>query len=478
MTTTPTPRRTLALRLTAAVLGALVVLVTGGVTAALATGRVAVIENRGDLTAVVIETHLPKIAIDDYVAAQARAKELAGKTVVQTWPATKTAPAQTEVINLDAGDTMGAQIPDAGYQVSLTSQYATDTASRAWGVPKATVVKAIAPLAIALLAVLVLPALRIRRRGQALALVAGAVFVLDQGSKFAAWRLVKTVAINDGGSAVMPTSGAMTALSDFYRNSLTGGFLDVISAVLLAGGLWFLWHRPRSRPVLLGGMLVWAGWASNWADRIGMTIFTAPGAKRGVVDWIGQAGHNWNLADVAIATGAILVVAAQVVHRAHLSRRTQIVGGSVLTLVAVMAAAGSMRVGPTEVVICAPVAATSISTPGIAGTVIAKVTLTTGGATCLGGIATPVLDVVTALDASGVVLGSGQADKLETIWTSGTYLRLLPLEGSTLLVADGSNAFTGGTWTPVAAGKWLLVGGDSTKLAATVRSFLAPATAA
>jgi lipoprotein signal peptidase len=469
-----TARARLIARLFVGVLAAVMVLGVGGGVASIVTRHLYVATSPAAVTfAVTTPRNLPKVTSEQ----GAFMMSLRGKVIVQRLPKDETSPARTVVVDLrGTDDYVGPTIPAAGDPVSIAGPYIQGVATGTWVVHYSTVVGLIAPAGIALLAVLVLPALGMRRRGRALAWVAGAVFAVDQTTKAAGWRWVEGAVINAGGSAVMPTSGAMTALDNFYQNSLTGAFLDVCSAGLLVGGAWLLLRRPRSRVVMLGGALVWSGWASNWADRIGMTAATAPHVHRGVVDWIGHGWGRWNLADVAIASGTVLVLASIGVARAHLTRRTRLIGGALLVLVALLAAAGSQRVGPTDVLSCAPVAAQTVATPGLAGTAIASVTLALGGATCSGTTSTPAPVVVTASGADGVVLAAGQVDHLASVQVSGTNIWELPVDSVELFISDPALTPDTGTWVKITDTKWLLTSGDNAHaLTADVTALLAPA---
>jgi lipoprotein signal peptidase len=146
-----------------------------------------------------------------------------------------------------------------------------------------------------------------------LALVA-VVVVLDQATKWWAWRHVSGVIINSGGDMLVgPTVG------QWYANPVMGALLDVLDLglVLVAG---FILVRRRRPPLVLdSGTLVLAGWGSNLLDRLGMHYWTAPGSVRGAVDFIHIGHAYYNFADFFIvgATPVFLLAVAYLGWRAE-----------------------------------------------------------------------------------------------------------------------------------------------------------------
>ena len=86
--------------------------------------------------------------------------------------------------------------------------------------------------------------------------------------------------------------------------------LGIVPVVVLA----LMALRARDSLARVGWAVVLAGWASNWADRLGLSAVTQPGSARGAVDWIRVPAWPgvWNLADLLIVAGSVLVVAAAI----------------------------------------------------------------------------------------------------------------------------------------------------------------------
>jgi hypothetical protein len=62
------------------------------------------------------------------------------------------------------------------------------------------------------------------------------------------------------------------------------------------------------------------GWGSNLLDRLGLHLVTAPGSRRGAVDFLHLGSICTNVADVCIVVGTALFLAA-VVGRLRRARR-------------------------------------------------------------------------------------------------------------------------------------------------------------
>jgi lipoprotein signal peptidase len=122
-----------------------------------------------------------------------------------------------------------------------------------------------------------------------------AVVVLDQATKWWAWRHVSVVIINGGGD---PLVGAR--IGRWYAAPVTGALLDLLDVGLLSVAVSVLLRRRRPTGVLVPGALVFAGWSSNLLDRLVMHYWTAPGSARGAVDFFHLGHHYYNVADVFI----------------------------------------------------------------------------------------------------------------------------------------------------------------------------------
>jgi lipoprotein signal peptidase len=155
---------------------------------------------------------------------------------------------------------------------------------------------------------LALPSSRQRRL---LVWIVAAVVVVDQVTKWWAWRHTATVWINSGGNAF--TSSRVDWV---FGDHGAGAAVDVVGALLLALSACLLLRRRRRTGVLIGGTLVVAGWASNVLDRLWMHHWTAPGSVRGAVDFIvikvgalydSRLIWNINVADVGIGSGAVVL---------------------------------------------------------------------------------------------------------------------------------------------------------------------------
>ena len=146
---------------------------------------------------------------------------------------------------------------------------------------------------------------KLGQRSIVLALFA-AIFVLDQTTKWWAWRHVSTARINEGGNPLVPET-----VSAWYADPFLGPLLDVLGFGLLAIAISVLWRRRHSLAVLISGCMMIGGWSSNLLDRVGIHHLTAPGSSRGAVDFIPFIGdYYYNVADFFIICGTPLYVLA------------------------------------------------------------------------------------------------------------------------------------------------------------------------
>jgi hypothetical protein len=132
-----------------------------------------------------------------------------------------------------------------------------------------------------------------------LLVVVAATVTVDQVSKLLAWRVVDGAVINPGSGVVAPW------LDTTYSAPLTGALLDLLNVVVLATASVLTVRRVRDPLLWWAASLSIAGWTSNLLDRLGAHWLTAPGSRRGTVDWL----QGNNLADVVIWTGSALLVA-------------------------------------------------------------------------------------------------------------------------------------------------------------------------
>ena len=91
---------------------------------------------------------------------------------------------------------------------------------------------------------------------------------------------------------------------------MTGAALDLVGVGLLSFAAAVLWRRPRPTAVLISGALVVGGWSSNLLDRLGAHYWSAPGSVRGAVDFIPLGPVHYNVADVFIVSGTLLLLLA------------------------------------------------------------------------------------------------------------------------------------------------------------------------
>lgn len=176
------------------------------------------------------------------------------------------------------------------------------------------------------------------RRAPVLAILV-AVAVVDQATKWWAWRHISSTTINPGGDALAPTW-----LDTAYRDRLAGALLDAADALILVLVAVWLVRRCKqwSRLPLTGAALIVGGWSGNVADRLGLHWLTAPGSGRGAVDWVG----GYNLADLSIAGGALMLLAS-VAHRWMPEDWTATVRRRRAMLAAVAAIVGLLVAGAT-----------------------------------------------------------------------------------------------------------------------------------
>lgn len=132
-----------------------------------------------------------------------------------------------------------------------------------------------------------------------LAAVVGATVVADQVSKAFAWRRVDGAVVNPGSDVVAPW------MDTAFSSSLSGALLDMAGILVLATASILVVRRCRDRMLWWAAALNIAGWTSNLLDRLGLHWLTAPGSRRGTVDWL----YGYNVADLAIGTGLALALA-------------------------------------------------------------------------------------------------------------------------------------------------------------------------
>jgi lipoprotein signal peptidase len=141
-----------------------------------------------------------------------------------------------------------------------------------------------------------------RQRVTALGLV-WAVIVVDQATKWWAWRHVPVIYINSG--STWPIGEPVTG---WLAGATSGRLLDVAAVGLFSLAGFLLLRRRRGGLVLVTGFLIIGGWSSNLLDRLGLHSVTAPGSPRGAVDFIHVGTPYTNVADLIIV-GATTVLA-------------------------------------------------------------------------------------------------------------------------------------------------------------------------
>jgi lipoprotein signal peptidase len=142
---------------------------------------------------------------------------------------------------------------------------------------------------------------RIDRQRLWLGVLIVAVVVVDQTTKWWAWRHSGTVTINSGGDEFVGD-----VVGSWFGSSVGGAILDILDAVVLASALAWIVRRRRPTPVLLSSALASGGWVSNLSDRLGLHYWTAPDSVRGAVDFLRVGrGAVFNGADITIVVGTI-----------------------------------------------------------------------------------------------------------------------------------------------------------------------------
>jgi lipoprotein signal peptidase len=144
--------------------------------------------------------------------------------------------------------------------------------------------------------------------------VLAAVIVVDQATKWWAWRHVAGAEINSGGDLLVGP-----AISVWYKEPVTGALLDLLDFGLLTIAVSALVRRRRPAAVAVAGGLMLGGWGSNLLDRLGLHYWITPGSVRGVVDFIDVGGAHYNVADAFIvgATPLFLLAVACLGWRAR-----------------------------------------------------------------------------------------------------------------------------------------------------------------
>ncbi|GAB3015058.1 hypothetical protein GCM10011376_06710 [Nocardioides flavus (ex Wang et al. 2016)] len=139
----------------------------------------------------------------------------------------------------------------------------------------------------------------VRHPSRQLAAVVGATVVIDQVSKAIAWRGSGSATLNPGSEVIAPWLDATS------RSSLGGAPLDLAGVLVLTTAAVLTVRRCRDRLLWWAAALNIAGWTSNLLDRLGLHWLTAPGSRRGTVDWL----QGYNLADLTIWAGCALALA-------------------------------------------------------------------------------------------------------------------------------------------------------------------------
>jgi lipoprotein signal peptidase len=139
------------------------------------------------------------------------------------------------------------------------------------------------------------------------------VVVLDQATKWWAWRHFSWTRINSGGDILVGRR-----LGAWYAGPVTGALLDLLDCGLLSLAVSVLARSRAPAAVSVPGALMTGGWTSNLLDRLGAHYWTGPGSVRGVVDFIHLGGHYYNVADFFIisCTSLFLLAAGYLALRA------------------------------------------------------------------------------------------------------------------------------------------------------------------
>jgi lipoprotein signal peptidase len=144
----------------------------------------------------------------------------------------------------------------------------------------------------------------LRRHIPVLSLLA-AVILVDQLTKWWAWRHAPLAKINDGGNIFVGDT-----ISQWYADPAIGALLDLVDFGVLSAAALVLIRRRLPTLVLVPGALMVGGWISNLLDRLGIHHVTAPGSVRGAVDFIPLGWIRYNVADVFIVCGTLLSILA------------------------------------------------------------------------------------------------------------------------------------------------------------------------
>jgi lipoprotein signal peptidase len=144
----------------------------------------------------------------------------------------------------------------------------------------------------------------LRQQSVVFALLA-VIVVLDQTTKWWAWRHAPGAIVNFAGDALVPTT-----VGEWYADPVAGALLDLLDFGLLSVAVYVLVRRRRPALVLAPGALLIGGWSSNLLDRLGMHYWTAPGSVRGAVDFIHIGHYYYNVADFFIIGGTALFLPA------------------------------------------------------------------------------------------------------------------------------------------------------------------------
>ena len=142
------------------------------------------------------------------------------------------------------------------------------------------------------------------------------VVVLDQATKWWAWRYVSGTRINSGGDLLVGhTIGAL------YSGPVTGALLDLLDFGLVSTAIWVLTRYRVPASVCVPGALMIGGWGSNLLDRLGVHYWTAPGSVRGAVDFMHIGNYYYNLADFFIIGCTPLFLLSAAYHGVRAARR-------------------------------------------------------------------------------------------------------------------------------------------------------------
>jgi lipoprotein signal peptidase len=143
-----------------------------------------------------------------------------------------------------------------------------------------------------------------------------AVIVLDQATKWWAWRHIPWATINSGGDILVGR-----AVGAWYAGPVTGAVLDLLDFGLLSIAVLVLVRCRVPVVVSVPGALMTGGWGSNLLDRLGVHYWTAPGSVRGVVDFIHIHGYYYNVADFFIISCTPLFLLAAGYQGVRAARR-------------------------------------------------------------------------------------------------------------------------------------------------------------